>query len=229
MPNRSVAVARHRNFPKSIHCFLHVLSQLLFVQAHLPSSIPAPSVRTSQSLPTPPPAGATQQQDEASTEKSSAREAENEASKAQRMLSLAGIRVASGAQDGASALPNSIAQHHQPPSSASSLLLNPNGVSPAKRRSSRGGAGAIPRGPPRFSVLRFLASMEGGGVTPAAATPPAPAEGGAAATTATAGGAVSFGRGDLVEFTVVARRGQRQQSQRVGSVSLLSKAGLPCR
>lgn len=212
-----------------MHCLFPRLVAII-VRASSPALLYPRSVRrTSQSLPTPPPAGATQQQDEASTEKSSAREAENEASKAQRMLSLAGIRVASGAQDGASALPNSIAQHHQPPSSASSLLLNPNGVSPAKRRSSRGGAGAIPRGPPRFSVLRFLASMEGEGVTPAAATPPAPAEGGAAATTATAGGAVSFGRGDLVEFTVVARRGQRQQSQRVGSVSLLSKAGLPCR
>lgn len=125
------------------------------------------------------------------------------------MLSLAGIRVASVPQDGASALSNSIAQHHQPPSSVSSLLLNPNGVSPAKRRSSRGGGDATPKGPPRFSVLRFLASMEGGGVTPAAA--------------------VSFGRGDLVEFTIVARRGQRQQTQRVGNVSLLTKAALPCR
>lgn len=150
------------------------------------------------------------------------------------MLSLAGIRVASVAQDGASTLSDSIAQHQLPPSSASSLLLNPNGVSPAKRRSSRGGGSAAPKGPPRFSVLRFLAFMEGEGVTPAAATPPTPAEGDAAATTVTAGegaagGAVSFGRGDLVEFTVVARRGQRQQSQRVVNVSLLTKAGLPCR
>lgn len=170
-----------------------------------------PFLRNQQSLPAPPQAeGATQQQEE----ESSAREAENEASKAQRMLSLAGIRVA--ATDGAST---------QPPSSAASLLLNPNGLSPAKRRSSRGGAGAAPKGPPRFSVLRFLASMEGEGVTPAAA-----AEGDAAATTVAAGaGAVLFGRGDLVEFTVVARRGQRQQSQRVGCVSLLTKAALPCR
>eukprot|EP00752_Nemacystus_decipiens_P009418 g8421.t1 len=189
-----------------------------------------------ESLPGPPlEQGAAQQQGEASAEESSTREAENEASKAQRMLSLAGIRVASGAQDGASALPNSIAQHHQPPSSASSLMLDPNGVSPAKRRSSRRGWGVTPKGPPRFSVLRFLASMEGDGVTPAAAataaaaTPPALGEGGAAATTSTAGGAVSFGRGDLVEFTVVARRGQRQQSQRVANVSLLAKTGLPCR
>lgn len=165
-----------------------------------------------------------QQQDEASPEENSAREAENEASKAQRMLSLAGIRVASVPQDGAPV----------PPTSVSSLLLNPNGVSPAKRRSSRGGAVSVPKGPPLFSVLRFLASMEGEGVTPAAATPPAPVEGDAAATTVTAGGgagggAVSFGRGDLVEFTVVARRGQRQQTQRVGKVSLLTKAALPCR
>lgn len=150
------------------------------------------------------------------------------------MLSLAGIRVAPVAQDGASTLSNSIAQHHQPPSSASSLLLNPNGVSPAKRRSSRRGRGATPKGPPRFSVLRFLASMEGAGTTPAAATPAVTPEGDAAATSVTAGegaagGAVSFGRGDLVEFTVVARRGQRQQSQRVGNVSLLTKARLPCR
>ena len=148
------------------------------------------------------------------------------------MLSLAGIRVAPVPQDGASALlSDSMAQNQLPPSSASSLLLNPNGVSPAKRRSSRGGSGTAPKGPPRFSILRFLASTEG-------LAPAAGAGGDAATTTATAGAgaeagaagaAVSYGRGDLVEFTVVARRGQRQQSQRVGNVSLLTKSALPCR
>lgn len=165
----------------------------------------------------------------AAAEESSAREAEKEkeASKAQRMLSLAGIRVASVPQDGDSSLSESIAQNQQPPSSASPLLLTPNGVSSsAKRRSSRGGTGAAAKGPPRFSLLRFLASTE----------VVAAAEGDAAATTAIAGAgaeggaaAVSYGRGDLVQFTVVARRGQRQQSQRVGNVSLLKKAALPCR
>lgn len=141
------------------------------------------------------------------------------------MLSLAGIRVAS---DAASSLPNSVAQQQLPPSSASSLLLNLNGVSPAKRRSSRGRGGAASKGPPRFSILRFLATVEGEGVV----APAAAANVEDVPTTATAGvedGAISYGRGDLVEFTVVARRGQRQQSQRVENVTLLTKAALPCR
>lgn len=159
-----------------------------------------------------------QQHEEETAQDSSAREAEKEASKAQRMLSLAGIRVAPVPQDAASSTSNSVAQ--QPPSSASSLLLNPNVAFPSKRRS-RGGGGAAPKGPPRFSVLRFLATT-GEGVTQGAAPGDVPQESEDVA-------AVSYGRGDLVEFTVVARRGQRQQSQRVGDVSLLRKAGLPCR
>lgn len=144
------------------------------------------------------------------------------------MLSLAGIRVAPVPQETASSLSNSVAQ--QPPSSASSLLLNPTGGYPSKRRS-RGGGGATPKGPPRFSILRFLANTEGGGVTQAAVAGTAPGDGTTAGPEGEggSGAAVSYGRGDLVEFTVVARRGQRQQSQRVGDVSLFKKEALPCR
>lgn len=196
------------------------------------SPLPPPpySYGLQQSLPaTLQPDGTARQKDEAAAEESSALEAEKEANKAQRMLSLAGIRVTS---DAASSLTNSAAQQQQPPSSSSPPLLNLNGVSPTKRRSSRGRGGTASKGPPRFSILRFLATIEGEGVVaPAAATA---ANGEDVPTTATAGagaevGAISYGRGDLVEFTVVARRGQRQQSQRVENVSLLTKAALPCR
>ncbi|CAM9108870.1 unnamed protein product [Scytosiphon promiscuus] len=181
---------------------------------------------TASELSAPPLADGTGQQQEGETaQESSAREAENEASKAQRMLSLAGIRVAPLPQDAGISASNSVAK--QPPSATSSLLLNPNGVYPAKRRS-RGGGGAAPKGPPRFSVLRFLASTGGEGV-PQAATAAAPGDAPAVGQEGEGGTAISYGRGDLVEFTVVARRGQRQQSQRVGDVSLLRKAGLPCR
>ncbi|CAM9132973.1 unnamed protein product, partial [Hapterophycus canaliculatus] len=169
--------------------------------------------------------GAGRQQEEETAQESSAREAENEASKAQRMLSLAGIRVAPLPQETASSLSNSVDQ--QPPSSVSSSLLNPNGVYSAKRRS-RGGGGVAPKGPPRFSVLRFLATTEGEAAMQAAAAA-GPADVPAAGPEGEGGAVVSYGRGDLVEFTVVARRGQRQQSQRVGDVSLLRKTALPCR
>lgn len=140
--------------------------------------------------------------------------AEKEASKAQRMLSSAGLRVAPPSPQ---AMPPSSAllgQQHLQDALA--------GASAGKRRGQRGVIrGGTARGPPRFTVFRFLsAEPEQGGL-----------EGGEGQGEVGAEGACSFGRGDLVEFSVVARKGQRQQqqSQRVEGVTLFLKDGLPCR
>ena len=69
--------------------------------------------------------------------------------------------------------------------------------------------------PPLFSVLRFLTLCD---------APENVTIGGCGAMASS-----SLSRGDLVEFVVAVRRGQRQFAQRVRDVSLLTKAGLPSR
>lgn len=221
-----------------------------------------------------------------------AAEAEKEANKAQRMLSMAGLRVGSPIQDASLSASNSWLFN---PSSSSNDIST--GISPGKRRS-RGGGGSStpPKGPPRYTLLRFLASTdvvrdqqnavvsntngeiespgekdkekhakgdtatpgvietseaekdgtaEKNGTAKTAQVEPqvataigvvedvVPSEGGGGDEEAGATGAIAYGRGDLVEFSVVARRGQRQQQQQqtqfVGNVSLLAKGALPCR
>lgn len=122
------------------------------------------------------------------------------------------------------------------------------GVSPNKRRA-RGGGGAALKAPARFSLLRFLATdaeqqpsatpggdtHRGGTEEVVAASGGAASQGASVVPAAAGAGAVaalpcaSFGRGDLVEFSVVARKGQRRQSQRTGRVTLVAKGGVPCR
>lgn len=153
-------------------------------------------------------------------------------------------------------MPTSTPQHHQQQVQSPSPLemFNANtilGVSPNKRRTQRGGGGGggALKAPARFSLLRFLATdAEQTSTTPGdkagdggregavvatgdAASKGESAEGGGLllATAAGAAGVASFGRGDLVEFSVVARKGQRQQSQRTGRVTLVAKGGVPCR
>eukprot|EP00904_Undaria_pinnatifida_P012646 jgi/Undpi1/8511/HiC_scaffold_25.g10978.m1 len=153
-------------------------------------------------------------------------------------------------------MPTSTPQHHQQQVQSPSPLemFNANtilGVSPNKRRTQRGGGGGggALKAPARFSLLRFLATdAEQTSTTPGdkagdggregavvatgdAASKGESAEGGGLllATAAGAAGVASFGRGDLVEFSVVARKGQRPQSQRTGRVTLVAKGGVPCR
>lgn len=129
----------------------------------------------------------------------STREAEKEISKAHRMLSSAGLRVTSLSHD---------------PQAVSAVQTG--GIFPSKRPFSLGkGQRMGLKGPPLFSVFRFLTLC-------------------GAPENATTGGcdamaSSSLSRGDLVEFVVAVRRGQRQFVQRVRDVSLLTKAGLPSR
>ena len=215
-------------------------------------------------------------------EDSSTREAEKEINKAHRMLSSAGLGLRVSAQaasaDQEFTLDPSSSLTHLRSTSSAAVVPKAAGISPSKWRTSRGTGGVLAKGPPPFSVLRFLATDTGtaaGGIkgvkeAQVVETDPstnvndtAAGDGGAllggTPMTGEAGAAVTLmrsqadgegegdqeeakdhsclasspcvplARGDLVEFDMVARRGQRLHSQRVGQVSLLTKGGLPCR
>lgn len=170
-----------------------------------------------------------------------------EINKVQRMLNSAGLglrvahpaegkqRAASNATEGTSGSGSSnTAQPSGSSAPMSSSVFMPPGVSPAKKV--RG-----VRGPTAFAVLRFmlpevdLGTEESGGCDEVASLSTSDSNGSGAVSAVSA----VFERGDMVEFTVVGRRGPRQAAGhqkgghhpalRVEKVALVRKAWLPCR
>lgn len=198
-------------------------------------------------------------------------EAAKEATKVQRMLNSAGLGLRSPTVAASSPTKSDVVEAADEPQRTGPIAsTGAVGSAPVVEKNGLK-SGVHHRGPPRYALMRFVAqysrdgdqqprvgdNMEGGAVgsgqscsasqeqaVPSASTCTSAENSPACTATigdAVDGGLVSFERGDVVEFTVVARRvlgggggGQRggtgQGPQlRVGSVSLLEKAGIKCR